>query len=311
MPTPGDTQPRTAAEVEAELMSIAPAEEPDEEEELEQEEPPEPTPVELEAAAVTRSAELEAGRKGWVPRDQYKGDAAKWVDAKTFLERGERFTANLQREIADLKGKVASFEGTKAAFTKFHEELMAKKNTEIKAAISALRVQRSEAIGDGEHEVAVEIEDRIELLRGQQKELEEAPPPEQKAAEESPKADAPIVDPVILEWIDDGNKWFDEDPKMRSYAIAIGDEMIKNGETVRGRKFLDKVAATMREEFPRKFREKEAIPPLHHVEADDNTPRGKAGKTEKDLPPEDLALMRQFIKEGWTTKDKFLKSYFA
>jgi hypothetical protein len=329
MPNPNDTppgQPRTSAEIEAELMALTP---PDREAlpDTPPSDPPAPKPndeIELTPAekqyeadkAATAVAETEAGRKGWVPRDQYKGDPAKWVEAKAFLERGERFTANLQKEVAALKDKVASFEGTQKAFIKFHEETVARKNQEIKDAISSLRVQRSAATREGDDELAVQIEDRIELLKDQQAELAKPPeqvkPDEPQVPEVKPKN---VTNPVLDEWIADGHKWFEEDPVLRNYAIVIGDTMMKNGETVRGRKFLDKVAEKMREDFPRKFRQQSedpAAPRVNAVEGAGNQPRvNSAAKTEKDLPEVDYQLMKQFIASGWTTKEKFLKSYFS
>ena len=313
--------PRTAAEVEAELDAHDQARyddhnATDDTDDLDDDAADAAETAKLEAATTaTAAAEHEAGRKGWVPRDQYKGDSTKWVDAKTFLERGERFTSNLQREITDLKDKVASFEGTKAAFTKFHDEAMTRKNAEIKEAISSLRIQRSAAIRDGEDEEAIELEDRIELLREQQVELKK--PVVQEATPEAKPAEvttAPQTQVVLDEWIEDGNQWFNAEPKLRDYAIAIGDNMMKNGETARGRKFLDKVTEVMKQEFPRRFRKQAGDTPRtpNQVEGADTNHKGaNTGKSEKDLPEADRALMKQFITEGWTTKEKFLTSYFS
>lgn len=324
---PAPETPRSAEDIEAELESLTPPD-PDYDEEEGQgndkgegdadtPSPEEAARIEAEttAAAATAQAEQEAGRKGWVPKERFKGDPATWVDAKTFLERGERFTANLQREITALQKKIDGFEGTKAAFAKFYTEQLERKDRELKSAIAELRIRRSEAIMDGEHEAVLEIEDRIELLRDQQKTLKDDVTPEKAEPEKvKPDAEAPVVDPVILEWIDDGNKWFDDDPRLRAFAIATGDQLINNGETARGRKLLDKISAIIKEEFPRKFRvQQEPTPPAKgQVESDTNTVAGKGStKTEKDLPPEDFKLMKQFIADGLTTKEKFLKSYFS
>lgn len=334
MPHPNDSPstPRSLAEVEAELAQHASGLLGDEGQEVDEELPAElpPSDDELTPAekqyeadqAADKAAETEASRKGWVPRAQYKGDPAKWVDAKTFIERGERFVVNLQREVSSLKAQIEGFEGTKKAFAKFYEEALEKKDKELQEAITALRVQRSSAIRDGDDEFAVQIEDRIDLLKEQKRELKALPDTPKAPATDAPKDDAnpdepPAVktDPVILEWIEDGNTWFDEDPRLRAYALSVGDRLIKEGETVRGRRFLDKVTAIMKQEFPRKFRDK--VPPAvdslpNHVEGGDNAPNGKSGgKTEKDLPSEDRALMNQFIASGLTTKEKFLKSYFS
>lgn len=297
---------RTAADIEAELagLDFQPVGD-------------EGTGGEVDAAVALEAelaeAESQATRQGWVPRDKYKGDAKKWVDAKTFVERGERFTSNLQQEISALRTEVESFKGTKAAFIKFHEETVARKDTELKEAIANLRVQRSAAQQDGEHETVVQIEDRIDLLKEQQKELK-APIETPVAAAAKPGLD--MNNPVLTEWIDEDNQWFRDEPKLRDYAIAVGEGLIENGETVRGRPFLDKVAEIMRRDFPRRFKpQSSTIGEMGSAVGSSSRSSGAggnaAGKTERDLPPEDQALMRQFIKEGWTTKDKFLASYFA
>jgi hypothetical protein len=269
------------------------------------------------------AAEVQATRQGWVDKEHYKGDPKKWVDAKTFLERGERFTKNLENEVATLRRKIEEFEGTKAAFKKFHEETIARKDEELKNAIAALRVQRSEAQSEGEHETVVALEDRIDLLKMQQKELKapiEQVAPAVLTSEQA--ADMAKTDPVLAEWVEDGNAWFSEDAKLRQYALNLGENLIKSGETVRGRPFLDKVSELMRRDFPRYFRTAPGASNLANATSASSTGSGAqagggktgvgaAGKTERDLPKEDLELMRQFVKEGWMTKEKFLANYFS
>lgn len=306
---------RTAAEIEAELMSLTPGEQ-----SLDDPTPNSSAQTPAEALeAEMAAAETVAARQGWVPRESYKGDPKKWVDAKTFVERGERFVGNLQSEVATLRQKLESFEGTKAAFVKFHEETMAKKEGELKEAIAELRIQRSQAQSDGDHDVVIQIEDRIDLLKGQQAELKkpiEAPAP--VTAPTSAK-DLPLNNPVMVEWIEDGNQWFADEPKLRDYAVAYGDTLISNGETARGRPFLDMIAARMKLDFPRRFKEAgSAATTLGNATSgstsgggNSNRSAGAVGKTERDLPAEDFALMKQFIREGYTTKEKFLASYFS
>ena len=297
-----ETPPRTSADIEAEIALIDSATLQADNSKLQ----PEPSPEEETAIAS-------AGAKGWVPKNLYKGDPSKWVDAKTFLERGERFTVNLQREVSELRAKLESFEGTKAAFTKFHEETVAKKEEEIKATISALRIQRSRATREGEDELAIELEDQIELLKDQHRELKE-PVTQEKATETAATAATAAPNPVMDEWIDDGNQWFKDDSQLRDYAIAIGDALYNNGETLRGRKFLDKVREQVEADFPRKFRTIAAMQGggAALVEGASGVGSGGGrGKTERDLPQEDRDLMRHFIKEGWTTKEKFLAGYFS
>src|ERR1700743_3022707 len=86
------------------------------------------------------AAELEAGKKGWVPKDKFKGPPEKWKPASQFLADGDKFQKSTQRELLELRQKVADFEGTKTQFAKFYEELLANKQKELDGAISELRI---------------------------------------------------------------------------------------------------------------------------------------------------------------------------
>lgn len=265
----------------------------------------------VNAAAETLAGEeaaLEAGAKGWVPKNLYKGDPSKWVDAKTFLQRGEKFNSNLQREVAAMRKQLADFEGTRKAFVKFHEETLAKKEAEFATAIKELRLQRVEAQRDGEDEHVLKLEDQIESIKAHQAALKKETPLEAAAAAK------PQDSPVLAEWVEDGNSWFESDPKLRDYAVAIGDAMIENGEKLRGRAFLDLVAKQVQADFPRKFRQAAGARPAGVEGSAGGSTSSTAtvgGKSERDLPKEDRALMNQFVSEGWTTKEKFLATYFA
>lgn len=259
-----------------------------------------------EALAV-EEATLEAGSKGWVPKALYKGDPAKWVDAKTFLQRGEKFNINLQKEVAAMRKQLADFEGTRKAFVKFHEETLAAKDAEFAAAIKELRLQRVEALRDGEDEHVLKLEDQIDTVKAHQAALK-------KEATTPVAAATPQASPVLAEWVEDGNSWFESDPKLRDYAVAIGDAMVENGEKLRGRAFLDLVAKQVQADFPRKFRQAAGARPAGVEGSASGSLAATAsvgGKSERDLPKEDRALMNQFISEGWTTKEKFLATYFA
>ena len=255
-------------------------------------------------------AVVEASAKGWVPKDKYKGDPAKWVDAATFNERGNRYAKNLQRDLDAVKQELAAFKGTAKAFEKFANETIERKNQELDDAIKALRIQRSQAVRDGDDEEAINIEDRIDLLKDQ-KAAAKAAVIEQKAEFDPEQA---LKDPILQEWVEDGNEWFRDDERLMKYAVQIGENLIKNGETLKGRKFLDKVAGLIKEEFPRSFAKatgnKAALSGDRSSESNGSGGRVAGGKTERDLPPEDLKLMKDFIAAGYTTKEKFLKNYF-
>jgi hypothetical protein len=200
MPTPEAT--RSPADIESELATlpgITLQDLPPEDDEDDDDGHGFANPDSDDSAALVREAETSASRKGWLPKHLYKGDPKTWVPADVFLERGERFASNLQREVADLRRKLEDFEGTKKAFQKFHEETLARKDAELKEAIAALRVQRSQATAEGDHEGAVALEDRIELLREQQREVKTLPrTPEAIAAAKQQVEESPVCRSGLL-----------------------------------------------------------------------------------------------------------------
>jgi hypothetical protein len=266
-----------------------------------------------------RDYEYEASRKGWKPESEYQGTPGKWVDAKTFIERGDRFTGKLESEIARLQAQVAAFDGTKKQMKTFFERELVKQQKEHSDAINALRLQRSQAIRDGDDELSLELEDRIEATRKQAAAL--ATETKELEAGATPAAAATITLPqdnaVLNEWIEDGNDWIRNDETLREHAITVGKQLRSNGEKAIGRKFLEIVAEQVRSDFPRRFKALAATgeKPVSTGSGSNrnaNTPSdGYQGKTERDLPPEDLAIMRQFVKEKLYTKEEFLKSYFS
>lgn len=310
MPNPNEQmQGRSEADIEAELATLLPIGHEDDE-----------TPLENEGGGASNNAPgpdaaivAEATRKGWVPKDQYKGDPDKWVDAAKFVDRGNKFAKNLQREVDTLKKQLADFEGTKQQFIKFTQERLAAKDAELKDAIAALRIQTKAAIRDGDDELANTLEDRIDVLKGQRDEVknlpDEVPAPSNKVN---------MDDPVLNDWIADGNEWFRDDEKMREYAVALGNELVTNGDNIvdgkplKGRKFLNLVRERMEEEFPRRFKKSSTATggrtdPVAGASGGATSHTGRI--TEADLTPADRALMRTLIKDGYYTKESFLKSF--
>lgn len=238
-----------------------------------------------------------ARREGWRPKDEYDKDPETWVDAATFVERGKVHSRNLLKEVKVLKAQIATFEGTKEAFKKFHAETIKAKDKEFGEAIATLRQQLHTAIRDGEDADAVAIEDRIELLKTSRSELKADVIQEQ-----------PQVNPELDAWIDEGNEWFREDENLQAWAVRVGKRLRAGGETVQGRPFLDKIKKVMEADFPHKFNA--ASRRDTGAGTGSSTTSTTGGRTERDLPEQDRALMNKFIKEGWHTKESFLKSYF-
>lgn len=257
-------------------------------------------------AVAEATAAREASAKGWVPKDKYTGDPEKWVDARTFVDRGKKFNHNLQNKVSKLEGEIAKMASSAAQFKKYHEEQLQQKDAELVQAIKTLKSQRNAAVRDDDDEGASAIEDRMEVLEAERRKTAEEL---EKSKQPEPEPDGPAGSKeTIQSWIDDGNKWFAEDLKLQTYAVQLARELTANGEKARGRELLDMVTAQMREEFPNKFGNQRRNRP-GNVEGGGNTPVNAGGKGERDLPAADRAIMNELLEGGYVTKENFLKNY--
>jgi hypothetical protein len=266
---------------------------------------------------ITREQELEASRKGWVPKHKFKGPEGQWKDAATFLSVGAKFNQNLQAELASVKAELEAFKGTAKQFADFQQKQIESRDAEIGNLMRDLKRQQREAIRDGDDAAADAIEDRLEILNDERSKSKQAlEETKQNPNSKSPSAviddNGNTKDPVVLQWISEGNEWFHNSKPMRDYCFALANEAIASGETRRGRAFLDLMREKMEEAFPLKF-QKSNDPTRRGsmTESGGNGSSGGNNYTVNDLPEADRELMKVGIRQGWTTEATFLKNYFS
>jgi len=265
---------------------------------------------------IQREQELEASRRGWIPKHKYTGEEGKWKDAATFLADGAKYNRNLQSELATVKKQLAEFQGTAKEFAAFQQRQIEARDSQIGELVRDLKRQQREAIRDGNDDMADSIEDRLDILNDERANVKQ----QIEKQKQTPAGDRPPVvdengntsDPVVRAWIDNGNQWFNESKPMRDYCFALANEAIAAGETKRGLPFLNLMREKMEEAFPMKFKK-----------AGDPTARGNMSEsggggsgdgrtyTVNDLPEADRELMKTGIRQGWTTESTFLKNYFS
>lgn len=271
------------------------------------------------AAAEAEAIERQARAQGWRPEAEFKGEG-KWVDAKSFVERGTQHKKKLEAQVASLTARLAEQDKVNKQFAEFTKAAMARKDAELADAIKAAKLQRSEAIRNGDDDDALALDDRIETLQEEKAKLKEEPAPAKKEPAAAATDSADGEDPeavaarqaVLNDWIADGNEWFRDNPRMRAYALTIGQEYREAGDASVDRKFLDKIKAQMALDMPEKFGKATGNPlrlKAGAVEAGGPASQQATGKTERDLPKQDRNLMNKFVADGLMTKEQFLKDY--
>lgn len=253
------------------------------------------------ASAAAAAVEAEAAKMGWTPKDQFKGDPAKWRPADEFVERGKNMLPIVQATVKRQEKQIEELTRTVKDFT---EHMTKTEQRAYDRALATLKEQRKEAIAAGDGETFDKVDDQIAELKKDA---------EAKAAKAAPK-DAPADDPVYAEW-ETRNKLWLEDPKMAAYGETAAAFLRKTGETAQGAEFLELVTKEVREKFPDKFENprRAAAPAVEG--AAPGARRG--GKAYADMPAEARAACDRMAKNGFTDakqaadfKANYVKQYF-
>ena len=237
-----------------------------------------------------KTAETRASEMGWVPQETFRGDPERWIDAETFVKRGEELMPLLR---ANNKKLQEELQGVKHSLAETRDLLKASADS-----IDALKEFNSKAVREQAKEKRGEIVEAIKqardagdvdsemVLTDQLKEQTDAI----KAAEKpvTNGAAAPVSDfsktPDWTEWAAE-NEWFGQDKRKTALALGIAEELRTDGEKILGKAFLDKVTAEVNKVFG------EPVRAMNKVEgagrsSGGNGSGGERSKSFADLPSE-------------------------
>lgn len=235
-----------------------------------------------------RDFEAEAREHGWAPKEEFKGDPTRWVDAEAFMKRADEMmpllraqNKRLKRDFdelrKDLRKATAHFEGAeKRAFER------------AKAEIEA-RITDATEVGD------------VEAVKAALKDMEGLKPdaPEQKhTAEEAQEA---------LDAFREENPWYDKanlanaseiEINARLYYDRMIDKHIKLTEEMAPADFFARILDMTVEKYPQLKSKPTRQKPASAVEGGTaGRPRG-SGKSWDNLPDEAKRQFDRFISRG-------------
>lgn len=241
-----------------------------------------------EGTSAPPSVEDRARRMGWVPKEDFRGDETRWVDAAAFVERGENELPILRERNRRLDGKLSEMEQTLRDFVKHHEKTAKR---EYDRAVKDLEKQHKEAVSVGDVAAATEAAKEMAELKA------DAPKP----------ADKKENDPVVAAWVKD-NAWFNNSESLNSFATAYHGELMKEKPGLSLAENLEEVTKEVRRRFPEKFgNPRRNDPPA--VEGAGGGGSRKRGKTYTDLPPEARAACDRFTKQKLMTREQYVAEY--
>jgi hypothetical protein len=241
-----------------------------------------------EIQSQPRDFEAEARAQGWTPKEDFRGDESRWVDAETFVKRADEVmpllkkkTQNQDREIAELKKQIKRLTRAEAAA---YENALADLKAEAEAAVEA-----------GDLTAYRAVDKKLEALR--------------KDAEEDAGPAHGEVPAEQYEAFREANAWYDRgnlagaseiEIDARAYADRLADKYARQGlqNEMAPSAFFDRIARETEERFPllkaRKSREKPPSP----VEGVTRTQANKGAKTYANLPADAQRQADRFHAQG-------------
>ncbi len=207
--------------------------------------------------------ETQAREMGWRPKEEFKGDEAKWVDASTFVERGEHVLPIVKETNKRLRGELATTNAklneVTAALTASQESIKALEKyhqadvkTKVDKARADLKAQLVAAKKAGDVEGEVELTEELTRLNT----AESAAATREDAGATAGEKGAVRVnkdytnEPEFIAWKED-NPWFGDDEAKTAIAQSQSIKLRMNGDKSVGRAFLDKVAEATSKEVAR------------------------------------------------------------
>ena len=236
-----------------------------------------------------RDYEKEALADGWNPN--YDGENK--VDAKTFVERGEKINGMLKGKIGRLEERIDSLTQTNAEFKKYTDAQIKKEQEKNDKLISELEKVKAQAITDGDGAAAVQAEKDIQSLQANKP---------QTATEQSQ-----AYNRMAEQWANE-NKWYATNERLGAFADGIAERVINEGYT--GQAYFNELTRRTKEAFPEEFENPNKKKPGTVESGGDKGVKDSKSRNWSNLPADAKAQAERFIKDipGYT-KEQYLEQY--
>jgi hypothetical protein len=247
-----------------------------------------------ETPPATEEVERSARAMGWQPKEQWKGNPEVWVDAPTFIRRGEEFGPHLQHDrrrlqeslaqrdarLAQMEADLKATKDSLAAITTFNEEMEQDRKERRKVELGAALRAAREA---GDDVKVAELQNELgEVIKPPEKTAAAAPPAKPNGAAQ------PVIQPWVKSFIDGRKDFFEDTDKIALFNSRMmkrrqaGDTRV--GE-VEGVDLLNEVVDEVEKTLGGN-RERRAASKTEESRPTGGGRGNSGGKSYQDLPPE-------------------------
>lgn len=227
--------------------------------------------------------ELKALEEGWRPKDEWEGDPDQWIDAGEYVRRGPLFEKidSLNRQAKENNKVIKALQ----------EHLEKVRQGEYKAHLEALRLEKKEALEEGDADRLIEIDEKIAEAKATEKiEKLEA------------KQEASQPDPRFVAWVNK-NPWYINDQELQSFADEVGIIYKNRNPDTDPTDVLEYVSKRVQKEYPDKFKNERKARP--------NIVEGSGAPTTKkkdtfELSDEERKAMHIIVRTGALTEAEYI-----
>jgi len=268
--------------------------------------------------------EAEARKQGWRPREEFSGDGDDWVDAKTFVERGntnprilqsrvEKLDRALQDKDRKLQEMQETYDKRLQNVSKMTEYALQQQRKNLESQFSAVKRQ---AVQVGDEELYDKVEQQEQQTRQQWAREDEQ---RRKDSDEPKKqADKPDEPAEVGDW-KARNPWFEKDRTMTDEAVAYESYLAQARPGMSLQERLEATREHIVKEFPQKFgrREKQNMSEDRRRGSPVESGQRSAGAAKQNdggfskLPPEAKGQFESFVKEGLFKDDVASRAEYA
>lgn len=254
-----------------------------------------------ESQTPERDYEAEAREMGWVPKDEFKGDASRWSDAETFVKKGEEVLPLIRAQNKALKRQL----------------------DEMKRDLKKASAYFSDAEKRGYERARAEIEERLEQAvesgdtAAAKKAMADADQLRKDMGDTKVENSNQDAEEAFDNWRE-SNAWYDRanlagaselEKDAHIYADRMVQRHLSKTNEMEPAEFFDFIGGLVHERFPALKAKPQRQKPQSEVAGGTRAaPRG--GRSFADLPQEAQRMADKWIKQG-LIKDRatYLQSY--
>ncbi len=226
--------------------------------------------------------EAEAKKQGWNP--EYEGPNK--VDAKTFVEKGEKLAPILKSRVDRAEKQIESLQTVNQEYGQQMQSLLDKEKQKNADLLTELEDKRAKAVTDGDGQEFTRIDREIETVKS-----------DMNTNVRNPQADAWLID----------NDWYSKDRDLQAYADGICGQIEAEGYS--GPAYWKELSRRTKEAHPDKFKNPNREKSNGVEQGADTPPKNSKEQIYENLPAEMKAACDRFVKNDLMTQDDYVKNF--